>query len=201
MVKKRNFTKSALFFLLILAIVFFCLFPFAQMLSLSLKYSWDWGNPSWIPSKVNVEAYKELLNIGSSLKQVPESVRQLLEESPDLTSAQKQAILSKYQSTGDVFPFLRYFANSLLVAFLASFILLQPACIPRTVDHPTRGAVCIYVRRNPFTDSSVPDIRSFRLAGHPGRHDCKPCHHIRGSDASRLLVYAGKLFPDHPLLD
>lgn len=121
MVKKRNIVKSTLFFLLILAILFFCLFPFAQMLSLSLKYSWDWGNPSWIPTKVNLEAYKELLNIGSSLKDVPESVQLLLSESPDLTEAQRKAILSKYQSTGEVFPFLKYFANSLLVAFLASF--------------------------------------------------------------------------------
>ncbi len=122
MVKKRNIVKSTLFFLLIMAILFFCLFPFAQMLSLSLKYSWDWGNPSWIPSKVNLEAYKELLNIGGSLKDVPESVRLLLSESPDLTETQKEAILSKYQSTGDVFPFLKYFANSLMVGFLASLI-------------------------------------------------------------------------------
>ncbi|MGH0052687.1 MAG: carbohydrate ABC transporter permease [Sphaerochaetaceae bacterium] len=122
MVKQRSVIKSLLFFLLIIAILFFCLFPFAQMLSLSLKYSWDWGNPSWIPTKVNLEAYKELLNIGGSLKDVPESVQLLLDESPDLTASQKEAILTKYQSTGDVFPFLRYFANSLFVAFLASLI-------------------------------------------------------------------------------
>jgi multiple sugar transport system permease protein len=71
---------------------------------------------------VNLEAYKELLNIGGSLKDVPESVRLLLSESPDLTETQIEAILSKYQSTGDVFPFLKYFANSLMVAFLASLI-------------------------------------------------------------------------------
>jgi len=64
MVKRKSVVKSILFFLLIMAILVFCLFPFGQMLSLSLKYSWDWGNPSWIPSKVNLEAYKELLNIG-----------------------------------------------------------------------------------------------------------------------------------------
>lgn len=38
MVKKRNVVKkSVLFFLMIMAILFFCLFPFAQMLSLSLN--------------------------------------------------------------------------------------------------------------------------------------------------------------------
>jgi len=122
MVKRKNMVKSILFFLLIIAILFFCLFPFGQMLSLSLKHSWDWGNPSWIPTKINVEAYKELLNIGSSLKDVPESVQLLLNESPDLSAAQKKAIIAKYQSTGDVFPFLKYFGNSLAVAFLASFV-------------------------------------------------------------------------------
>ena len=122
MVKRKNPLKSLLFFLLIILIVFFCLFPFGQMLSLSLKYSWDWGNPSWIPTKINLDAYKELLNIGSSLKDVPESVLLLLEESPELTAVQKKAILATYQDTGDVFPFLKYFRNSLLLSFLASFI-------------------------------------------------------------------------------
>ncbi|AEV29633.1 ABC-type sugar transport system, permease component [Sphaerochaeta pleomorpha str. Grapes] len=122
MVKRKNFLKSLLFLLLVLSIVFFCLFPFAQMLSLSLKYPWEWGNPSLIPSLVNLEAYKELLNIGSDLKAVPDSVRTLLEESPQLSAAQKKAIVAKYQDTGDVFPFLTYFRNSVFVAMLASFV-------------------------------------------------------------------------------
>jgi multiple sugar transport system permease protein len=71
---------------------------------------------------INLEAYKELLNIGSELKAVPESVRVLLEESEQLSGAQRKAIISKYQDTGDVFPFLAYFRNSVLVAMLASFV-------------------------------------------------------------------------------
>ena len=122
MVKKKNPLKSFGFFLLILSIVAFSIFPFVQMLSLSLKYQWDWGNPSLIPRKVNLEAYKELLNIGQDLKNVPESVLTLLDETPELTSQQRAAILSKYQSTGEVFPFLRYFGNSLLLSLSAALL-------------------------------------------------------------------------------
>ena len=120
MVKKKNPLKSFGFFLLVLAIVAFSIFPFVQMLSLSLKYQWDWGNPSLIPRKINLEAYKELLNIGQDLKNVPESVLTLLEETPELTSQQRAAILAKYQSTGEVFPFLRYFGNSLVLSLSAA---------------------------------------------------------------------------------
>ncbi|MGE0075104.1 MAG: carbohydrate ABC transporter permease [Sphaerochaetaceae bacterium] len=122
MVKKKNPLKSFGFFLLILSIVAFSIFPFVQMLSLSLKYQWDWGNPSLIPRKINLEAYKELLNIGQDLKNVPESVLTLLDETPELTSQQRAAILSKYQSTGEVFPFLRYFGNSLLLSLSAALL-------------------------------------------------------------------------------
>lgn len=116
---KRPLRKIG-FALLVLSIVLFCIFPFLQMLSLSLKYQWDWGNPSLIPSRLNFDAYKELLNIGQSLKNVPESIINLLDESPDLTPAQRSAILAKYQDTGDVFPFLKYFGNSLLLSLSAA---------------------------------------------------------------------------------
>ena len=61
MVKKKGFINRAGFTLLILFIVFFSIFPFVQMLSTSLKYQWDWGNPSLIPTQINLEAYKELI--------------------------------------------------------------------------------------------------------------------------------------------
>jgi multiple sugar transport system permease protein len=105
-----------------MGIVLFSIFPFIQMLSISLKYPGDWGSPSLIPKNLNFEAYKELLNIGQSVKNVPESVMNLLDETPDLTAEQRKAILDKYRSTGDVFPFLTYFLNSFLLAFTASFI-------------------------------------------------------------------------------
>ncbi len=122
MVKKRSFLRSAGFFLLVVLIVLFCIFPFIQMLSTSFKYQWDWGNPSLIPTQINTDAYKELLNIGQDLKNVPESIIELLENTPDMTRAQKDQILDKYRSSGDVFPFPRYFMNSLILSGVAALM-------------------------------------------------------------------------------
>jgi multiple sugar transport system permease protein len=85
MVRRNTIFHKIGFFLLIMLILTFALFPFVQMLSTSLKYQWDWGNPSLIPTQLNFEAYKELLGIGQSLQNVPESIITLLEESPELT--------------------------------------------------------------------------------------------------------------------
>lgn len=123
-ITKRSILKKTGFFILVILIVLFALFPFIQMLSTSLKYSWDWGNPSLIPAKVNTEAYKELLNIGQTQKELPESVQILLDETPDLTDAQRKAIIAKFLDTGDVFPFLKYFKNSLLFSLTAAGISL-----------------------------------------------------------------------------
>ncbi|MDA3959042.1 carbohydrate ABC transporter permease [Oceanispirochaeta sp.] len=122
MVKKRSTLRSFGFFMLILFIVLFCIFPFFQMLSISLKYQWDWGNPSLIPTQVNTDAYKELLNIGQDLKNVPESILELLENTPDMSKNQKDTILAKYRNSGDVFPFLRFFMNSLILSGVAALI-------------------------------------------------------------------------------
>ncbi len=122
-IRKKSIPRSIGFTLLILAIVLFTIFPFVQMLSLSLKYQFDWGNPSLIPRKINLEAYKELLNIGQQAKDVPETVKRLL-DNPELTSDQKKQILAKYKDTGDVFPFLKYFRNSILLSVSAAFFSL-----------------------------------------------------------------------------
>jgi len=121
MVKRRSLPGKIGFAILVLMIVLFCIFPFFQMLSMSLKYQWDWGNPSLIPTQLNWEAYKELLNIGQELKNVPESIIELLEETPDMTKQQRDAILDKFRASGDVFPFPRYFANSLILSATAAF--------------------------------------------------------------------------------
>ncbi|AHC16733.1 carbohydrate ABC transporter permease [Salinispira pacifica] len=124
MVGRKGFLRKLGFTLLILLILAFCLFPFIQMLSTSLKYQWDWGNPSLIPTQINTGAYAELLGIGQSLSNVPESIINLLEESPELTREQRQEILSRYQDTGDVFPFLKFFRNSLVLSSVAALISL-----------------------------------------------------------------------------
>ncbi len=120
MVEKKSIARSAMFALAVSGVVIFCLFPFAQMLSISLKHQWDWGNHSLIPRSINTDAYRELLNLGSSMKELPESVRLLLEENTELTSRQRAEIVKKFQSTEDVFPFIRYFRNSLIVSVLSS---------------------------------------------------------------------------------
>jgi multiple sugar transport system permease protein len=125
---KKNYLKSFGFLLLILLIVLFAVFPFIQMLSTSLKYQFDWGNPSLIPRKINLDSYKELLNIAQEDKAVPEAVRRVL-ANPKLTAQQRKQILSKYKATGDVFPFLKYFRNSMVLSFTASFCSLSVAVL------------------------------------------------------------------------
>lgn len=122
MVKTKNIPRRIAFYILVLCVVLFAIFPFIQMISTSLKYQWDWGNPSLIPTQINLEAYKELLNIGQDEKHIPESIMDLLENTPDLTKSQRKDILDKYKDTGNVFPFLKYFRNSLVLALSASLI-------------------------------------------------------------------------------
>ncbi|OQX29262.1 MAG: ABC transporter permease [Spirochaeta sp. LUC14_002_19_P3] len=121
MVSFRRLAAKLCFAALVLFIVLFAVFPFLQMLSMSLKHQWDWGNPSLVPRQINLEAYKELLNIDQMAKNVPESVKILLEES-DLTRQQREAILEKYRDSSDIFPFVRYFRNSLLLAVSAALL-------------------------------------------------------------------------------
>jgi len=119
MVGGKGILRKIGFTLLILIIVLFAVFPFLQMLSMSFKYQWDWGNPSLIPTQINWGAYGELLNIGQAEKDIPESVQILLDES-DLTRQQRRDILEKYKDSSDVFPFLKYFRNSLALSFLGA---------------------------------------------------------------------------------
>ncbi|MDA3938303.1 MAG: carbohydrate ABC transporter permease [Spirochaetia bacterium] len=129
MVKNKSILNRAGFLLLILCIVFFSVFPFIQMLSTSLKYQWDWGNPSLIPTQINLEAYKELLNIGQAEKSLPESIKILLDETPDLTKTQRNSIIAKYKDTSAAFPFFRYFFNSLILAATAALISVSLAVL------------------------------------------------------------------------
>lgn len=124
MTGKRSIIQNLFLTLAILAVLLFCLFPFIQILSTSLKYQFDWGNPSLIPAKINLEAYKELLGFSKKGKrEIPETIKKLL-DNPLLTDENREKILAKYSSTGDVFPFLRYFLNSFLLSASAAGISL-----------------------------------------------------------------------------
>ncbi len=75
-----------------------------------------------IPIKINLGAYKELLGIKKAQdSRIPETIKKLL-NNPLLTEEKKEAILAKYRSTGDVFPFLRYFLNSFLLSASAATV-------------------------------------------------------------------------------
>ena len=118
MVKEKVLKQIGLY-ALILLVVLFCIFPFVQMLSTSLKFQWDWGNPSLIPKKFNFKSYGELLGLVEHKVEIPETIKKLL-ANPKLSKAQREKILKKFQSTADIFPFIRYFGNSLVVSLLAA---------------------------------------------------------------------------------
>jgi multiple sugar transport system permease protein len=123
--KNHRVIKKIGFTILVLLIVLFSIFPFIQMLSTSLKFSWDWGNPSLIPTEINTTAYSEILGLGEQIEiEIPASVQKLLDNTPNLTDEQKSTILAKYTDTSDVFPFFDYFKNSLKFSLTASLCSL-----------------------------------------------------------------------------
>jgi len=121
---KRSFLQNILLALAVGTVLFFCLFPFVQILSTSLKHQFDWGNPSLIPIKINLNAYRELLGLGKKEDvAIPDSIKRLL-DNPLISEEKKTAIISKYKSTSDVFPFPRYFLNTFLLSASAASISL-----------------------------------------------------------------------------
>ena len=122
MVISRILQKTGFYFLIILVLLF-TLFPFVQMLSTSLKHQYDWGNPSLIPQKLNWSSYSELLGFQKKEVKVPESIHRLL-NNPKLSAEKRQKILDRFTSTSDVFPFINYFINTLLIAGTAAAISL-----------------------------------------------------------------------------
>jgi multiple sugar transport system permease protein len=125
--RKRSLLQNILLGLAILIVLFFCLFPFIQILSTSLKHQFDWGNPSLIPVKFNLDAYRELLGFGVSTEErVPETIKKLL-DNPQITKAQREKILARYTATGDIFPFPRFFLNTFLLSSSAAGISLALA--------------------------------------------------------------------------
>lgn len=124
MTGKRTFIQNLLLVIAILAVLLFCLFPFIQILSTSLKHQFDWGNPSLIPIKLNLGAYRELLGFEKKEEsKIPATVKRLL-DNPLITEASREKILSRYKSTRDIFPFPRYFLNSFLLSASAAGISL-----------------------------------------------------------------------------
>ncbi len=112
------------FALAIFLLVSFCLLPFAQILSTSLKHQVDWGNPSLIPQVINLEAYKELLGLTEEKAvEIPAAIQKVL-ANPALPQDKKDAIMAKYTSNNDVFPFGRFMLNSFAISAGAAIVSL-----------------------------------------------------------------------------
>ena len=81
MINKRSFFQNIIFVLTLGMVLLFCVFPFIQILSTSLKYQPDWGNPSLVPQRINLEAYKDILGFMDRKVQIPDQIGRLLDNS------------------------------------------------------------------------------------------------------------------------
>lgn len=124
MLGKKTIKGRIGFALAIFLLVSFCLLPFAQILSTSLKHQFDWGNPSLIPQVINLDAYKELLGLTEQKEvEIPAAIKKVL-DNPKLPQAKKDAIMAKYTNNSDVFPFGRFMLNSFAISMGAAAVSL-----------------------------------------------------------------------------
>ncbi len=113
------------FTLAVIAIVAFCLFPFLQILSVSVKDIHDMANPSLIPRKIHLDSYKELLGM-KPINAVQNEAIQAIVDNPRLTEEQKNMLLEKYQNKNP-FPFPRYMLNSFVLSIAATMFSMTLA--------------------------------------------------------------------------
>ena len=113
------------FGLAVIAIVIFCLFPFLQILSVSVKDIHDMANPSLIPRKIHLDSYKELLGM-KPINAVQNEAIQAIVDNPKLTEEQKNMLLEKYQNKNP-FPFPRYMLNSFVLSIAATMFSMTLA--------------------------------------------------------------------------
>lgn len=109
----------------VIAIVTFCLFPFLQIISVSLKDVQDMANPSLIPSKIRWDSYKEILGFKPIDAAQNEAIKAIL-DNPRLTEEQRQLLMEKYQDKNP-FPFPRYMLNSFVLSIAATMFSMTLA--------------------------------------------------------------------------
>ena len=109
----------------VIAILLYCLFPFLQIISVSVKDIQDMANPSLIPRKVRLDAYKEILGLNPIETAQNEAVKAILNNS-NLTDEQRQLLLEKYQDKNP-FPFPRYMLNSFVLSVCATLFSMSLA--------------------------------------------------------------------------
>ena len=121
----KKIIGNVLFGLAIVAIVIFCMFPFLQIISVSLKDVQDMANPSLIPSKIHLDSYKEILGL-KPINAVQNEAIQTILDNPKLTDAQRDMLLEKYQNKNP-FPFPRYMLNSFVLSIVATMFSMTLA--------------------------------------------------------------------------
>ena len=115
--------NNLLITLAILAVVAFCLFPFLQILSVSVKDIQDMANPSLIPQRIRLDAYAEILGFRPIDAAQQVAIKAIL-DNPRLTEAQRSLLLERYKNP---FPFPRYMLNSLILSLAATLFSLTLA--------------------------------------------------------------------------
>jgi multiple sugar transport system permease protein len=121
MALKRTKTQNIFLLFAVTLLLSFSVFPFIQILSTSLKHQVDWGNPSLIPAQINLNAYKELLGLVTTEVELPETIKMML-QSPSISEEQREAIIKKFKSNDNVFPFGRYMLNTFLLSTVTAIL-------------------------------------------------------------------------------
>lgn len=121
-IQTKKVIANTFFTIAVTAIVIFCMFPFLQIISVSLKDVQDMSNPSLIPSKIHLDSYKEILGFKPMNTSQDAAINKIL-ENPNLTDTQREVLFEKYEKKNP-FPFPRYMLNSFIVAMAASLFSL-----------------------------------------------------------------------------
>ncbi len=185
--------KRLLFLLAVLLLMLFCLLPFAQMLSVSFKYSWEWGNPSLIPDRINGEAYGELINPGRNVREPYPIMHTLLDEA-GLSQGQKNRILRRYREASDIFPFGLYFRNSLLLSLLsaltATFLASLGAYALGRMRFPGKGLINRTVLMVYLLGGVLMAVPLYRMSASAGL-----LRSAAGTCCALLLIYLVQVLP------
>ncbi len=121
----KNILGKVLFALAVIGIVLFCLFPFMQIISVSLKDVQDMASPSLIPENPSLDAYKELLGLKPIEATQNAAVKAIL-DNPNLSEEQRTLLMEKYENKNP-FPFMRYMLNSFLLSITATMFSMTLA--------------------------------------------------------------------------
>ncbi len=96
--EKRSFWGNISLFFAVILLVFFCLFPIVQLVSVSFKPNNEWGNVNIIPKHSTLKHYKEVLGIvpsGVEARKI-EFVKQLsVKDANILSKSQRKELITK----------------------------------------------------------------------------------------------------------